>query len=299
MIVENMKNEKPFVKLAIPESSDLFSTDSIANIVTPKFVLVRNFSAVNKTLVPVNKPVISNEFRIGLILRGWIDYQVNIKPVRLEAGMLFVSVPGDIIVLKQCSEDYDAQFVVSVGMGASGIFKHWCLMRMGKSLQQRVLAYFKLMEQVMKNQQFDVKTLHLLTSALCTDIQSDPSSVPVEEPANTDTRQERLFGSFIELLNEHGDRNISFYAEKLGISPNRLSTVIKQYSGLTIMQWINQNTVLQARAMLDYTDYPVFEIAQILGFESSAFFVCFFKRETGMTPTAYRKKSSSTLMVKE
>lgn len=294
-----MKNEKPFIKLAIPESSDLFSTDSIANIVTPKFVLVRNFSAVDKTLIPVDKPVISNEFRIGLVLRGWIDYQVNVKPVRLEAGMLLVSVPGDIIVLKQCSEDYDAQFVVSVGMGASSVFKHWCLMRVGKSLQQRVLAYFKLMEQVMKNQQFDIKTLHLLTSALCTDIQSDPSSVPVEEPANTDTRQARLFGSFIELLNEYGDRNIGFYAEKLSISPNRLSTNIKQYSGLTVMQWINQNTMLQARALLDYTDYPIFEIAQNLGFESSAFFVCFFKRETGMTPTAYRKKSSSTLMVKE
>ena len=82
-----MKNEKPFIKLAIPESSDLFSTDSIANIVTPKFVLIRNFSAVDKTLIPVDKPVISNEFRIGLVLRGWIDYQVNMKPVRLEAGM--------------------------------------------------------------------------------------------------------------------------------------------------------------------------------------------------------------------
>ncbi len=286
-----MKNEKPFIKLAIPESSDLFSTDSIANIVTPKFMLVRNVSAVDKTLIPVDKSVISNEFRIGLVLRGWIDYQVNMKLVRLEAGMLLVSVPGDIIVLKQCSEDYDAQFVVSVGMGASGVFKHWCLMRVGKSLQQRVLAYFKLMEQVMKNQQFDVKTLHLLTSALCTDIQSDPSSVPVEEPANTDTRQARLFGSFIELLNEYGDRNIGFYAEKLSISPNRLSTNIKQYSGLTVMQWINQNTMLQARALLDYTDYPIFEIAQNLGFESSAFFICFFKRETGMTPTAYRKRN--------
>ena len=294
-----MKNEKTFVKLTIPENSGLFSTNTIANMVTPRFVLVRNIPAVNKTLVPVNKPVISNEFRIVLVLRGWIDYEVNIKPVRVEAGMLLVSVPGDILVLKQCSENYDAQFVVSVGTGASGIFKHWCLMRVGKPLQQRMLAYFRLMGQVMKNQQFDIKTLQLLTSALCADIQSDPLSVPVEGQATANTRKEKLFECFIELLNEHGDRNISFYAEKLDITPNRLSTVIKQYSGLTIMQWINQNTVLQARAMLDYTDYPVFEIAQILGFESSAFFVCFFKRETGMTPTAYRKKSSSTLMVKE
>ncbi len=285
-----MKNESPYIQLAIPESSDLISTDSTANIVTPTFVLVRNVSAVNKTLIPVDKPVISNELRICLVLRGWIDYQVNMKPVRLEAGMLLVSLPGDIIVVKQCSEDYDAQFIVSVGTDFSGIFNRWSVMRADTSLQQRVLAYFQLMGQVMQNRQFDIKTLHLLTSALCTDIQSDPSSVPVEDPANAYTRQAILFERFIELLNEHGDRNIGFYAEKMGISPNRLSTNIKQYSGLTVMQWINQHVMLQARTQLIYTDRPVVEIAQSLGFENTAFFIRFFKQKAGTTPRAYRLK---------
>ena len=91
-------------------------------------------------------------------------------------------------------------------------------------------------------------------------------------------------------MNQHGtiERAIPFYANQLCLSPNRLSAVIKEYSGQTVMQWLNRRLVLQAKVLLRGGTDPIGDIAFALGFDEQGSFARFFKRETGMTPTEYR-----------
>ena len=106
------------------------------------------------------------------------------------------------------------------------------------------------------------------------------------------SRQEEVFRRFIGLVNEHSkrERNISFYADKLCLTPHYLSTVIREVSGQTVMQWINQAIILEAKVLLKHSDLLVFQISDELGFPNPSFFSKFFKRMTGMTPAEYQKK---------
>ena len=68
----------------------------------------------------------------------------------------------------------------------------------------------------------------------------------------------------------------------------KYSAVIKEYSGQTVMQWLNRRLVLQAKVLLRGGTEPIGDIAFALGFDEQGSFARFFKRETGMTPTEYR-----------
>ena len=56
------------------------------------------------------------------------------------------------------------------------------------------------------------------------------------------TRQEEVFNRFLLLVNKYAirERNIIFYAERLYLTPRYLSTLIRQTSGRTVMDWVNE-----------------------------------------------------------
>ena len=55
-----------------------------------------------------------------------------------------------------------------------------------------------------------------------------------------------------------------------------------------MMQWLNQETLLQAKVLLRHSDLMIYEIADRLGFNEATAFNRYFKREAGMTPLEYR-----------
>ena len=85
------------------------------------------------------------------------------------------------------------------------------------------------------------------------------------------------------------ERNVPFYADKLYLTPRYLNSVVKQVSRRTVMDWVNDSVILEAKVMLKYGDKLVYQIADELNFPNVSFFCKFFKRETGMTPQAYQK----------
>ena len=85
------------------------------------------------------------------------------------------------------------------------------------------------------------------------------------------------------------ERSVDFYAGKLCLTPHYLSTVIRETSGQTVMQWINQSVILEAKVLLKHSDLLVFQISDELNFPNPSFFSKFFKRITGMTPAEYQR----------
>lgn len=106
---------------------------------------------------------------------------------------------------------------------------------------------------------------------------------------------EWLFNRFIEELNSTsaGKLPVSHYAERLCVTPQYLSRAVSQVSGKTVSQWINKAVVTKARILLREPSRTVSEIADILNFPNDSFFCRFFRRETGLTPTAFRRSSGS------
>lgn len=84
------------------------------------------------------------------------------------------------------------------------------------------------------------------------------------------------------------ERNVSFYAEKLHLSPQHLSTTVKKVTGKTLTDILSSFIIRDAQAKLRSTDMTVQEVAYSLNFSDISFFGKYFKRYTGMSPKQYR-----------
>lgn len=70
-------------------------------------------------------------------------------------------------------------------------------------------------------------------------------------------------------------------------------TLVRRFvreTGLPPMQWVALQRILRARRLLEGSDLSVERIAGATGFGSAANFRTIFRREVGVTPTAYRKQ---------
>jgi AraC-like DNA-binding protein len=122
----------------------------------------------------------------------------------------------------------------------------------------------------------------------------------IEQRIATDQRQKGNFhknvviGKFLKLI----DRNFTKYrlpgeyAEMLHVTPNHLNALCKEHIGMQAGELIRNRIVLEAKRLLVNLDMTVSEIAYQLNFNDNSYFTKFFKKEAGMTPEEFRKKSA-------
>ena len=104
------------------------------------------------------------------------------------------------------------------------------------------------------------------------------------------THDKDLFNKFLQLLAQQDQKRqqVSYYADKLNISPKYLSTVCKKVSGKNPMRWITEYVMQDCYALLKSTDLSIKEISNRMGFPNSSFFGQYFREQAGMTPMEYR-----------
>ena len=110
------------------------------------------------------------------------------------------------------------------------------------------------------------------------------------------SRREELLAKFIEQLenNYMTQRSVSFYADRLFVTPTHLSAVLKEISDKTAGEWIDQRVILEAKLLLRSTGLNVQEISAKLNFANQSFFGKYFKHLTGMSPRDYRTKHTQS-----
>ena len=109
---------------------------------------------------------------------------------------------------------------------------------------------------------------------------------------NVPQRVEEIFVSFIRLLPHHfaEHHDIDFYASALNISKVYLSRVVRQVSGRTVIDYVNQFLAMEAAFLLANTHESVTQIADRLHFADTASFSRFFSRMKSISPRAYREQ---------
>lgn len=257
-------------------------------------------------------PVRFDGFIIFFLKKGHFTIDVNLNSYELRENSLMIQVPGNIIKVTKFNEerlgDAEMIFVLISKEFMSGIrFDFLKVFQDSMRLldnpcitldeSQIALAndYFNLARKIISapftNKREIIGSLLTSLTYLSTDVwkqKIDEARKKTDSQRNA--RLNQVFERFIALVNEYhcSERGMAFYADKLCLTPKYLSKLIKQASGRSAPDWIDEFVILEAKNLLKYTNMAIKEIVFQLHFPNQSVFYKFFKAHTGMTPSEYR-----------
>lgn len=106
---------------------------------------------------------------------------------------------------------------------------------------------------------------------------------------------EKLLRKAMKYMEAHYDNpalSLNEVAESVPVSASYLCTMFKQHSEYSYISYLNHIRMEQAKRILKDRTHKTYEVAFLVGFNSSQYFSSSFKRYTGMTPGEYRAKGS-------
>ncbi|MBD5245056.1 MAG: AraC family transcriptional regulator [Barnesiella sp.] len=105
------------------------------------------------------------------------------------------------------------------------------------------------------------------------------------------SRRSNYVKDFMGLIHRYHrqERSVAFYAGKLFITPKYLSLLIKEATGRSAADWIDEFVILEAKNLLRFSGKNVQQIAYELNFSNQSSFGKYFKHITGMSPTEYQR----------
>lgn len=156
--------------------------------------------------------------------------------------------------------------------------------------------YFSLIMERIKDTShyYRHETLQYLFSALfCEMINELKKHLGDEEETRPDKSLRRAHQVFRQFLNEVSKdggmhRSVNYFADRLCYSPKYVSSVVKQVSGRTALDWINEYAIDQIKVQLKHSDKSIKEIADHFNFTNQSFFGKYVKKHLGTSPAKYR-----------
>ena len=113
----------------------------------------------------------------------------------------------------------------------------------------------------------------------------------ITEAKQLQNKKDVIFQNFMLALFRlyRKERDVAYYARMQHITPRYFSTIIKEKSGNSALQWIVQMVITEAKQLLEGSDLSIKEIADQLNFPTQSFFGKYFKQYVGISPKEYRK----------
>lgn len=158
----------------------------------------------------------------------------------------------------------------------STLFTHW---------HQLLLYYLQQQSEFSKLQ----LRHHLQNFFLEIANQVEQSNIDLQEDRS---RKSQLCWRFWDLITKHckTHRDVKFYAKQLSITPFYLSQITKDFFKDPPKALIDRQVVLEIKALLDLGTLSIQGIANELNFEDTSYLCRYFKRQTGITLSGFRKR---------
>ncbi len=262
-------------------------------------------NALNRT----NSPIRVLGLTIALCIEGEGEVGIGVKKYKFSKNCLMLLNPNQYVHSLSSSQPVkimalgcNLEMIESIMPKISGLLpliihnpiESVSLLSDSHSLD--IQEYMRLIGEKLKAKDSPLKRTkvsNLIQALLCEIIEKHYASKEgVEKPQ---TRKEEILSKFIleVLQNFRTERSVSFYADKLCVTPKHLSAVAKDITGHTASELIDHYVIMEAKIMLAETALTIQEISNKLNFANQSFFGKYFKHLTGYSPSSFRKMASA------
>lgn len=245
-------------------------------------------------------------YTFTLITEGWLTIVYNGQQLTLQRDDLYIYSPGLEVSILEASENYHgicllADESISTELPTVRDMVHIAYLPIVRVHEPTLsLAHEDAVQLASKMHEiigylhsdhiFKDKVLQMLYAIFLLDLQNALDRAIAQR--SVPQRVEEIFIGFIRLLPQHfaEHHDIAFYASVLNISPVYLSRVVRQVTGRTVIDYINQHLLMEASYLLRTTSLSITQIADQLHFADTPSFSKFFSRKKGITPKDFRKQ---------
>lgn len=241
---------------------------------------------------------------VAICTEGSMKASINLLDYEIRPNDLITLLPGTIIQFREKTEKVCLCFA---GFSAHCTGRINLMKNIGnaypKLIEQPVVPltgeiasylkdYFALLSRTSCNENFkmDPELVELSLQTILTSIRLIYRNYSGEH--NGSNRKREICRKLIQAVTKHykEERHAQFYAARLGISLQHLSTTVREVTGKSVLDTIAYIVIMDAKAKLKGTNMTIQEIAYSLNFPSASFFGKYFKRYVGMTPLEFRNR---------
>ena len=241
-----------------------------------------------------------------LIVKGEITFLLNLEEYTARQNSLVIIAPGAIKKVEMVSKgtivsgvNFTADFLAAIGVPknaaelldyfSSQFSPHWKLDKKDSVLVQLLIKQLNDKISALNEHAYGKELLYHTFYIFLYEVYglSKKYAVPFHHHV---TRKENLAKNFTQLVQKQfrSHRNVNAYAEQLSITPKYLTETVKEITGKTAGEIIDDFVLLESKLLLDNPALSIAEIADELNFSDQSFFGKYFKRHTGLSPKQYR-----------
>ncbi len=297
-----MESAEGLFSITIPQLAERYK---IGQWLNNNFIIT---SRAPEYIEALSYPLRVDALLIGICLKGSIKISTNLKEWVLTENTCIISLPENVIGVKEISPDNEGVIIAisldylrKINLDLKTILPYYVLVRNYPCIKleghetERLNQFFQLISLCLKDEDSSRKEdiIQGLFSALVFKISENLDRTGASNRALKTKSKEYYFMRFMELLLKdfRENRNVGYYADKMAVTPKYLSALIKEISGSSAAQWIDEYTIMEASMLLKFSDKNIQQVADSLNFPSQSFFSKYFKHHTGLTPSEYRESS--------
>lgn len=257
-----------------------------------------------ENLEPLKHACALDAITIFACMGGEVHCTVNSKPYHITKNSVLILFSGDVIKINSVtapegyaalmSMDYLNELDLDFSKRAAFFtnMRGHSLVRVDDDAIDLMRPYYHLGRMCIEQDCSELdQIMQGLVTAFChTAVALVTKHLDAQPPSGGSTRSKSVFDLFISLLSLHHiqQRTVAFYAAEMGLTPKHLSHAIKEYSGRTALDWINEYVIHKSKSMLRNTTLSIKEIAGALNFSTQSAFGKYFRQQLGISPKAYR-----------
>lgn len=251
----------------------------------------------------INKQEQVDSYRIYWIKDGKGSYSIDFNSFEFAGEVLFFLSPGQVFSInsKAIKEAYQLSFIRDF----------YCIQTHDKEVSCNGVLFNNIYESpFVKPSQDESKKLNLILISLIEEFRLADTAqydmlqaylkqfiihsvrIKKERDVVKDAAETKLFKDFSVLvdLNFKKEHSVTYYAERLGISPKSLTKHFQKIGAVTPSDFIKSRIILETKRKLLYSDDSVKHIAYDLGFNDPAYFTRFFTKTVEKSPLQFKKE---------